>query len=424
VVAGVLVAACLLLAGAAPAPAGTLARVSVAADGGDPDGASHAAAIAADGRVVGFTSAASNLVAGDGNGASDVFVRDLERGATERVSVAAAGGDADGASAGVALSADGRLVAFASAATDLVPDDTNGVADVFVRDRAAGTTERVSLAADGRQGDGASFGAVAISADGRFVAFRSFATNLVPDDTNGVTDVFVRDRTAGTTERVSVGAAGEGDGMSFWPALSADGAVVAFVSAADNLVAGDGNREIDVFVRDRGAGTTERVSLGPGGAQTTTASLGFPDLSADGRLVVFASGTRELVAADGDTNGQSDIFVRDRAAATIERVSLGPDGVEGDGGSIEAAISGDGRRVVFYSAATTLAPGDANRTFDVFLHDRSSDTLTRLTAGDGPSYVTGKAISADGGAVALTSAASDLVPGDRNGVADVFLWRP
>src|SRR5437773_218323 len=185
---------------------------------------------------------------------------------TERVSVAS-GGTAEGndTSLGSALSADGRFVAFDSAATDLVAGDTNGATDVFVHDRQTGTTERVSVASDGTQGNNAS-SYPALSADGRFVAFDSDATNLVAGDTNGATDVFVHDRQTGATERVSVTSGGgtQGNGTSggffSFPALSAAGRFVAFQSDATNLVAGDTNGATDVFVHDRQTRTTERAS--------------------------------------------------------------------------------------------------------------------------------------------------------------------
>src|SRR5436309_13324280 len=193
---------------------------------------------------------------------------------TERVSVASGGTEGNGASLSSALSADGRFVAFVSAATDLVAADTNGVSAVFVHDRPPGATERVSVASGGAQGNGSS-GLIgfafppALSADGRFIAFVSLATSLVAGDTNGATDVFVHDRQTGTTERVSVASGGtEGNDASLGFALSADGRFVAFQSAATNLVAGDANRASDVFVHDRPAGTTERVSgacVGSGG---------------------------------------------------------------------------------------------------------------------------------------------------------------
>src|SRR5947199_301364 len=186
---------------------------------------------------------------------------------TVRVSVASDGTEGNDVSLGSALSADGRFVAFDSAATDLVAGDTNGVADVFVHDRQTGTTERVSVDSAGNQAKDARRG-VALSADGRFVAFTSAATNLVAGDTNGPTDVFVHDRQRGTTERVSVDSAGtQANGASTGVALSADGRFVAFTSAAPDLVAGDTNGAADIFVHDRQTGTTERVSMDSAGNQ-------------------------------------------------------------------------------------------------------------------------------------------------------------
>src|SRR5437870_5456318 len=218
---------------------------------------------------------------------------------TERVSVTSGGTEGNGASLGSALSADGRFVAFDSAATDLVAGDTNGVSDVFVHDRQTGTTERVSVASDGAQGNGSS-GLVtfafppALSADGRFVAFVSFATNLVASDTNGATDVFVHERQTGTTERVSVASDGtEGNAASAGATLSADGRFVALDSRATNLVAGDTDGATDSLVHDRQTAPTERASVNGFAAA--------PALSADGRFVAFHSTGSNLVA--GDTNG-------------------------------------------------------------------------------------------------------------------------
>src|SRR5437016_5587381 len=240
---------------------------------------------------------------------------------TERVSVTSGGTEGNGASLGSALSADGRFVAFDSAATDLVAGDTNGVSDVFVHDRQTGTTERVSVASDGTQGNGKS-GLLsfafppALSGDGRFVAFVSFATNLVAGDTNGATDVFVHDRQASTTERVSVAFYGtQGNDASSSPALSGAGRFVSCPSAATNLVAGDTNGATDVFVHDRQTGTTERVSVASGGTQGNGISAA-PALSADGRFVAFHSTATNLVA--GDTNGANDVFVHDRQASTTD----------------------------------------------------------------------------------------------------------
>ncbi|TMM11186.1 MAG: hypothetical protein E6G00_05495, partial [Actinobacteria bacterium] len=249
----------------------------------------------------------SNLVGGDTNGVGDVFVRDRKTGKTKRVSVNSHGAQANGESFAAPISADGRFVAFLSSASNLVGGDTNGARDVFVRDRKAGKTRRVSVDSHGAQGKGASF-VPSISANGRFVAFSSVANNLVGGDTNTVSDVFVRDRKTGKTRRVSVDSHGaQGNGDSFIPSISADGRFVAFYSDAANLVAGDGNAAGDGFVRDRKAGRTKRVSVASHGTQGNDTSFP-PSISADGRFVAFTSLANNLVA--GDTNGASDIFAR------------------------------------------------------------------------------------------------------------------
>jgi Tol biopolymer transport system component len=237
---------------------------------------------------------------------------------TERVSVDSSGAQGHGDSGYFrsSISADGRYVAFASDAPDLVPGDTNGSRDVFVRDRLNGTTERVSTDAGGVQGNADSHDP-GLSADGRFVTFESLASNLVPGDSNAVSDIFVRDRLTGTTERVSVDSSGvQGNLASFAPSISADGRLVAFASAASNLVANDTNARGDVFVRDRLLGTTQRVSVSSAGAQASGAS-DEPAISADGRFVSFDCGASNLIA--GDTNNDEDLFA---AISSPERPSM------------------------------------------------------------------------------------------------------
>src|SRR5438132_5742640 len=213
----------------------------------------------------------------------------------------------------------------------------------------AGTIERVSVSSSGGQGNGDSIGP-AISADGRVVAFWSNATNLVADDTNGVDDVFVHDRLTGVTERVSVDSSGaQGMFYSVSPAISADGRFVAFVSVAA-LAPPSSVGFVEVFVRDRLTGTTELVSRDFSGSSDAIGDE--PAISADGRFVAFQSGTRNVVL--GDTNGTFDVFVRDRLAGTNERVSVSSSGVEGNGPSDGAAISADGRFVTFFSGASNL----------------------------------------------------------------------
>ncbi len=216
-------------------------RASVAGDGTEANDEALDPALSADGRYAAFTSCATNLVAGDTNFQPDVFVRDLATGETERVSVASGGAQGNMCSAYPSFSADGRYVAFMSCAFNLVAGDTNGSPDIFVHDRQTGETERVSVASDGTEGDYCSWDAD-ISADGRYVSFYSEAANLVTADGNAFADVFVHDRETGETVRVSVDSDGaEGDGASEASSISADGRYVAFESSASNLVAGDTN---------------------------------------------------------------------------------------------------------------------------------------------------------------------------------------
>jgi Tol biopolymer transport system component len=374
------------------------------------NGSSGNAAISADGRFVAFASEASDLVVGDTNGVFDVFVRDRARGDTERVSVGAAGTQANARTGLTAISADGRFVLMWSEASNLVPGDANEAPDVFVRDRLAGTTERVSVASDGTQANGESEQS-AMSADGRFVAFASTASNLADGDSEGTFDVFVRDRSAGrtehvgagwmpsisadgrfvafqtpaslvapaeialtdraggTTELVSVDAAGRpANGPSSAPTIGGDGRYVAFVSEGSNLVPGDtngpGRRGADVFVRDRAAGTTARVSVAGDGGQADAES-GNPTISSDGGVVAFTSWAADLGAVRGA------VFVRDLRAARTEIVSVSTDGRVADGDSYTGSgpVSADGRFVAFFSLATNLVP-DTNATYDVFVRDR------------------------------------------------------
>ncbi len=286
-------------------------RVSVDSGGAEGNGASSEPAISADGRFVAFSSRATNLVAGDTNAYQDVFVHDRQSGTTERVSVATGGAQGSNASFEPSISADGRFVAFSSQASNLVAGDTNGLCDVFVHDRLSGTTERLSVAASGAEANGYSYGG-SISGDGRFVAFTSTAANLVPGDTNGVDDVFVRDRLSATTELVSAASwGGSADNRSGEVAISADGRFVAFHSSATNLVYGDQNNRVDAFLRDRHSATTEIVSLRTDGSQANNHSY-LSSISPDGRFVTFDSLATNLVA--GDTNGVNDVFVRDRGS--------------------------------------------------------------------------------------------------------------
>jgi Tol biopolymer transport system component len=376
----------------------------------------------ADGRYVTFDSEAADLVSGDTNGVRDIFVRDRTAGVTYRVSKDSAGVEGDGGSYVPSLSADGRYVTFYSTATNLVTGDTTGNTDIFIRDRQTGTTTRISKSSAGVEGNGNSFPS-SISADGRYVTFESGATNLVAGDTNGMRDIFVRDRNTGTTTLVSRSSAGVvGNDNSYNPIISANGKYAAFYSGATNLVSGDTNAKTDIFVRDRQTGTTYRVSKSSAGVESDNPSYN-PSISDDGRYVAFASDATNLVS--GDTNGMRDIFVRDRNTGTTTLVSKSSAGVAGDGVSSYPFLSPDGRYVTFESDATNLVAGDTNNNRDIFVRDRNTGTTTLVSknsagvAGDASSY--DSTTSADGRYVAFYSGATNLVAGDTNGLEDIFV---
>jgi Tol biopolymer transport system component len=413
-----------MAAAAISASAQETTRVSVDSAGGEGDHDSTYTFIAANGRIVAFTSDATNLVAADTNGAGDVFVHDRTTGTTERVSVDSSGVEANGFNYVTSISADGRIVAFTSDATNLVALDLNHVFDCFLHDRTTGSTERVSVGASGQEGNGSS-GWASLSANGGSVAFTSLAANLVTGDVNFAWDVFVRDRIGGTTRRMSVDSSGaEGNGASLLAALSADGNVVAFESSASNLVASDNNGMRDLFVHDRTTGVTERVSVDSSGAEGDDDSGYFaPSLSADGRIVAFVSTATNLVA--NDTNGFLDVFVHDRTTGITERVSVDSSGAEGDDDSSYPVLSADGRLVAFQSGATNLVANDTNATTDIFVHDRATGVTERVSVdsagAEEDSYSGGPSLTPDGTLVAFYSTASNLVANDSNGSTDVFV---
>jgi murein DD-endopeptidase MepM/ murein hydrolase activator NlpD len=376
--------------------------------------------LSADGRCVAFQSFASNLVAGDVNGVQDVFVTDRYVNTPVLASVSTGGTQGNGESEAPAVSADGRWVAFQSLATNLVPGDTNSDRDVFLRDLQTNATTRASVATGGGQVSGDSNSA-SISADGRWITFRSTAA-LVPEDTNGFDDVYVHDRIAGTTVRASVGAAGaQGNGGSTGGSISDDGRYVAFSSTADNLVAVDANGSVaDVFVRDLQSGTTTLESVSTGGVQ---GAGGVPVISGNGRYVAFHTTSAVLVA--GDTNGANDVFLRDLQAGTTIRISVDSLGNETTSGqSFNASVSSDGSRVAFYSTATNLVAGDTNGTGDVFVRGWGAGTTERWSVSSAGGESNGSSdlpsISGDGSFVAFDSLATNLVAGDTNGTRDVF----
>jgi len=407
--------AALVLVSTALSATARTTRVSVSSSHRQGDRPSFTAGISADGRFVAFTSLATNLVHGDNNERQDAFVTDRKTGRTDRVSVssngaqAKAASDPNGGSAAMDLSADGRYVLFRSDAPNLVPGDTNRKSDAYIHDRGTGKTRRIPpaglgvtagvLSADGRYAvldaggnvyrydlwhrrllrlttganswsDGGS-----VSADGRYVAFTSNASNLVHGDTNKLPDVFVRDVRTGRTTRVSVTSAGnQGVGKRYSngsnaPTISSDGRYVAFHSDMRNLVPGDTNDVADIFVHDLATGRTQRVSVSSTGRQANAESLGAASFSADGRYVAFSSLATNLVA--DDRNDITDVFVRDLRTHGTQLVSLGLHG-QGDDASwvgLGAAFTRDSRHLLFASWAKNLVPGDTNSVADVFVRD-------------------------------------------------------
>ncbi|MBL8860344.1 MAG: PD40 domain-containing protein [Planctomycetes bacterium] len=385
--------------------------------------------LSADGRIVAFFSSASNLVPNDTNGVSDIFVRNRDGGTTTRVSVDSTGVQGNGASSDPAVSADGRYIVFASVSSNLVAGDTNGKIDIFLHDRTLGTTGRLSTDSNGLQGNG-DCGRPDISADARFVVFHSLSSNLAPQDTNSTQDVFVKDRLTGITNCLSIDGSGVcGNAFSGNPAISAGGRYVAFHSAATNLVTGDTNGAVDVFVRDRGTFTTTRVSTSTQDDEGDFASQ-TPSISADGRYVAFSSAATNLVPAD--TNNLFDVFRKDRVSGETVRASVNSSLVQGNSVSQNGSISADGRFIAFISSATNLVPNDTNGgvfnlNTDIFVRDMIFKQTSRLSVdsngveGDlgGSSY--NACIAADASTVAFYSAATNLAPGDTNGFTDVFV---
>ncbi|MGH9040747.1 MAG: hypothetical protein ACRDZ3_11015, partial [Acidimicrobiia bacterium] len=410
-----------------PAPPGITSRVSVGAGGAQVRGGGpsviESMATSADGSVVAFVSNATNLVPGDANGVFDVFTYEVATGRTTRVSLATDGSEAAAPSQEVAISGDGKVVAFVSAAPNLVANDANGQKDVFVRDRAAGTTTRVSMGTGGGEASAGS-GQPSLSDDGRWVAFASTAPNLVAGDANAVSDIFLHDRAGAITQRVSLDSGGgDPDGPSVAPDLSSDGSVVAFESKASDLLQGgaDGNGLADVFVASGGVIT--RVNVGapvPQGGDS-----GAPSLSADGRYVAYTSAATNI--APPDSQPGTDVFLFDRTGQTTRRVSVaGTDGApNGASHSADVLASGTSVLVAFASDASNLVSGDANGATDAFVRNVSTDSVTRESVdsaggeADGPS--TGPQLAGDGGLMIFASTARNLtVTPPAPGTAEVF----
>jgi uncharacterized repeat protein (TIGR01451 family) len=416
-------------AAALPAPGFTeLVSLSTAGVQGDQD--SQTPSISSDGRFVAFVSLAENLVAGDTNLAPDVFVRDRLLGTTERVSVSSSGREGNGGSGllnlmgGPSISGDGRFVAFSSEASNLVRGDRNLNPDVFLHDRLTHATTRVSVASDGTEAN-AGGTEPDISRDGRFVAFLSFADNLVPDG-NSTGDVYIHDRQTGVTERISQAPDGsDADGQSlFAPRLSADGRFVYFSTFASNLVTGDpDNGDVDAYLFDRQTRTMTAITSNRPSVGVIAHGIAG-GISGDGRFLTFT--TQDTSFITPDTNDFfEDAWLVDRTTGEYVLVSRNDAGEQGDNSTFAGEVSDDGRFVTLVSRATNFG-GPTNLRENVYLRDRTAGT-TRLvsvasdgTEGDLDSIE--PAMTPDAQVVTFASRSSTFVPETQGVFAyDVFV---
>ncbi|WP_287382488.1 Ig-like domain-containing protein, partial [Methanobacterium sp.] len=428
----------MVLCGAVGAADNTTNLVSVPFDGGTDDySRSDEPVISADGRYVAFTSSSSHLVPGENNYYQDIFVRDLQTQITERVSVSNNGAEGNGDSSQPNISADGRYVVFTSYASNLVLGDNNSCQDIFIRDRLSGTTQIITKSFEGGGTIDQSFDP-SINADGRYVVFTSYASNLVPNDVNERADIFLWDRATSSISRVSVTpSGGEANGDSSQPSISADGRYLVFSSSADNLVSSDTNGNQDIFLRDLASGITQRISLGPNGEESGGHS-DSPFISGDGRFVTFCSGP---LIFDPDDEGGNRIYVYDRISGALEKIKL--PGALRNLDEYEPSLSADGRYVAFtcgrqwqsaawaYDPVTGtfgwIGPGNEPDYYKyriVMLYDRQLKTLTPVSlsiSGKWPNDDSEEpSISADGRIVVFSSQADNLIPGSPSGV-NVFV---
>ena len=385
-------------------------------------------AVSGTGQFVVFESKSSNLVEDDTNGHLDIFYHNRNTGVTKLVSVSSSGIQSNGDSFHAVISADGSTVAYMSRASDLVAGDNDGFADIFVYEMASKQTSRITFST-GEEANGNS-DHPAISEDGRYIVYQSAASNLVPDDTNEHTDIFRYDRQTGKTVRASLDFQNKEimDSSSTSASISATGRYVAFQSTAPFITPCDNNSRSDVFRRDMTAGTITKVSVGTYGCEANSHSY-HPSLSGDGRYVAFYSSASNLLlwSDQEDTNDSNDVFVHDTLLLETERVSVSSSGTEGDGnsGGYGGSISSDGRYVAFYSEATNLVDGDGNNKYDIYAHDRNTKKTSRESVGhyweQADEAAEHSTISANGRYIAFDSTASTLVPGDDNDRRDIFL---
>lgn len=400
-----------------------LERISLSSSQAQADGISYVANSSANGRYVVFDSSATNLVSGDSNGFRDVFLRDRTTGTTELISVHNNGAQANHISRAASISDDGRYVSFESFAP-LVAGTKLGGYKIYRRDRQNGRTELVSSNSSNQPASGMSMRS-SISADGRYVLFYSWGSNLIAGDNNKSVDVFLKDMQSGSVERISVSTTGvAGNGDSFEASMSPDTRYVTFTSMSTNLTGSTIPRQRHVYIRDRQTGTTTMVTRAANGALANQASFA-PEISDDGRYVVYYSLVSNLVA--GTSGSKTQILLFDKSTSTTRLISrpTARVSVEGNDTSYSATISGDGRYIAFTSYASNLVAGDNNGVADSFLLDRNSNELSIVSKSETGSLANGHAsaasrVSRSGNSVIFVSYASNLIMGDSNNVPDIF----
>ncbi|MFN0204837.1 MAG: TolB family protein [Planctomycetota bacterium] len=415
-------AAVSLLAGSANAQFLETVRQPLNVQGESPNGHASETAVSADGQFIAFVSAASDLVENDTNNVADVFWYDRSENEIRRISVASDETEGNAVSMSPSISADGRYVVFVSYASNLVANDTNSVADIFVYDSLTGNIGRASLHTDGSEANDHSVSCV-ISGDGNFVIFKSLASNLVDGDTNAVADLFSYSIVDETTVLVSLTSEGfQANGVSSFASVSDDGRYVAFASDANNFVANDDNNASDVFVRDMLLGTTIHISKSTAGQHGNGAST-EPRMDGNGLFVVFRSSATNFDLLD--VNGIDDIYFRHLGMETTTRVSVSTKGIAANANCRIPSISLDGRYISFVSTSSTLAPFDTNFVSDLFLYDRDLETTQRINLSSlhaqADAGVSNYSMSSDASAFVFISTAADLAPEDNGGFADVFV---
>jgi len=415
-----------LISPSAYAAAGDVTLASTADDGTKSNGMTLSVTLSADGTHVAFSTTATNLAEGDTDNFEDVYVKDLATGELRQASTNEGAKDSYLLGEPPSLSADGTRVAFATTATNPSEGDTDREPDVYVRDLSTGKLILVSAADDGTKSNSFS-DAPSLSADGKLVAFASYASNLDPAAADGRRQVYVKDLTSGEIILVSASDDGTaGNGHSLGPSLSADGTRVAFSSKADNLDPADSDPYPDVYVKDL---TTDDLTGGDLTLVSTFQAREWrqtsedPSVSADGSHVAFSSYARNV--REGDPDHRSDIYVKDLGTDELVLASTADDAVKGNYHSLEPSLSADGSRVAFSSGATNLGEGDHEADYDSYVKDLTNGGLSLASTAEVATTSNGisssPSLSPDGATVGFISTATDLDAADTDELADAYV---